>query len=54
MNNTKDGKISLFLFTEGSRRNITRVKSSNEIVESLKNKGIHAEVCKRHDRQSWK
>jgi hypothetical protein len=37
-------QVSL-LWKEGG--NIMKMKTSNQIVEALKSKGIHAEVCKR-------
>lgn len=42
------GKILSMPLTVWDDGYFMKKKSSNEIVEELKSKGIHAEVCKRH------
>jgi hypothetical protein len=53
MDKEKDKKAGCktLLVSLAGEGNIMRKKSSNQIVEELKSKGIHAEVCKRHKRQ---
>lgn len=41
------GKAFLVTVTGEGEGNIMNKKTSNQIVEALKSKGIHAEVCKR-------
>lgn len=49
--NKKHGcTVVLFSGAGEESGNISHRKSSNQIVEELKNKGIHAEVCKRYSR----